>query len=377
MQHQVGGPHSLLEDLAAIISGGVQAITPEMSVHASLEAASSESMVMTTSDQVLERAEPVLHEDNKSQGEPTSGGHKALAALAARLVLGRNVSLLLLAMVEGREMISEPNMMQQLSLTQMHEASLRCRLGALILKKRAAAETEPRGKRAELEQMATNVLDTGFNLHLLLHELIDFQNFHKEAMRVAPFNPFDEEDNPLSSVPKLAEEVEKKLTWEKLQELAGAARQELAGVAVPKRKGSWRAEALEYFEAYTARVEIVNSDGELERVYFHYPEMCELLTQESRHDVLWGVDRETPGKALIEFFYKADSLHLEMKHQQWLRRFYAWRVLSSYKETIIHGSFWLAVVQNAMLMMRLSTEDMQRTEYLAIGNTILYLGVLL
>ena len=60
-----------------------------------------------------------------------------------------------------------------------------------------------------------------------------------------------------------------------------------------------------------------------------------------------------------------------MKHQSFLRQFAVWRVLSSYKNTIIHGSFWLAVVQNFMLMMRLSTEDMKRTEYLATGNTVL------
>ena len=48
-----------------------------------------------------------------------------------------------------------------------------------------------------------------------------------------------------------------------------------------------------------------------------------------------------------------------------------WRVLSAYKGTLVTGSFWLAVVQNVMLMLRLSMEDMRSTEDLAIGNTIL------
>ena len=48
---------------------------------------------------------------------------------------------------------------------------------------------------------------------------------------------------------------------------------------------TWRSEALAEFNRYVARVEIVNEADELERVYFRYPAMCELLTLESRQQV--------------------------------------------------------------------------------------------
>ena len=98
-------------------------------------------------------------------------------------------------------------MLQQLSLTQVHEASLRCRIGALAVEKRAAAAPELHNERGELEKLASSILDTGFNLHLLLLQLVDFQRFHEEALLVDKFNPFSQVDNPLfgsnSSVPKI------------------------------------------------------------------------------------------------------------------------------------------------------------------------------
>ena len=201
---------------------------------------------------------------------------------AARLAVGRNASLLLLAMVEGTDGMAEPLMLQQLNFAQLHEASLCCQLGSVVLTQRAAAQ-ELHGQRKKLEKMSSEVLDTGFNLHLLMLQLVDFQQFHEELLRdERRVNPFDDAHDRTPD-------------------------RELRESEMDQQK---RAEALAHLNAYSARVEIVNGAGELERVYFRCPYMCELLTLESRHDLLWGVDRETPGKAVIEFFYAADGLHL-------------------------------------------------------------------
>ena len=59
-------------------------------------------------------------------------------------------------------------------------------------------------------------------------------------------------------------------------------------------------QAVAHFEQYVARVEIKNGLGQLERVYFRFPAFCLLLTEESKQEILWGVDRNTPGKQIQE-----------------------------------------------------------------------------
>jgi len=47
-----------------------------------------------------------------------------------------------------------------------------------------------------------------------------------------------------------------------------------------------------------ARCEIVTASGALERVYFRIPSFCQTLTRESKDELLWGVDRDTPGRQI-------------------------------------------------------------------------------
>ena len=77
--------------------------------------------------------------------------------------------------------------------------------------------------------------------------------------------------------------------------------------------------AREYYDGYTAHVEIVNSQGELERVQFRFPTFCTFLSNDSKQKLLWGVDRDTPGAALYEFFQETTALHAEMKHLEKLQ----------------------------------------------------------
>ena len=66
------------------------------------------------------------------------------------------------------------------------------------------------------------------------------------------------------------------------------------------------------------RVEIVNTDGQLERVYFRLPKHSLYLTQQSKDQLLWGVDRDTPGEQIQQFLDAVHGLRLEMRHEQWL-----------------------------------------------------------
>ena len=63
---------------------------------------------------------------------------------------------------------------------------------------------------------------------------------------------------------------------------------------------------LEHLHTLVARVEIVNASNELERVYFRVPAYCLLLSDESKQRLLWGVDRDTPGKQIQEFLAAAE-----------------------------------------------------------------------
>ena len=55
-------------------------------------------------------------------------------------------------------------------------------------------------------------------------------------------------------------------------------------------------------QPHVARCEIVNGSGELEQIYFRFPEYCLLLPKGTRQNLLWEVDRETPGKQIKDFF---------------------------------------------------------------------------
>ena len=57
---------------------------------------------------------------------------------------------------------------------------------------------------------------------------------------------------------------------------------------------------LEFYTEYTARIEIINGLGLLERVHFRVPAVCKLLTEETKEQKMLVVDRVTPGRNLDE-----------------------------------------------------------------------------
>ena len=85
-----------------------------------------------------------------------------------------------------------------------------------------------------------------------------------------------------------------------------------------------------YFTAMTGRIEI-SRDSNLERVYFRIPEICLNLSEATKKQVLWTVDRDTPAARISSFFSMADDVLFEMKYSD---LHFSERVLRDAKRTL-------------------------------------------
>jgi len=77
--------------------------------------------------------------------------------------------------------------------------------------------------------------------------------------------------------------------------------------------------ALDYYATHTAQIEIVRSDRTLEQIVFPIPEICEYLTEETRHRVYMTAERDDQNSKVTDFFSRTDTLFAEMKWQKKLR----------------------------------------------------------
>jgi len=77
--------------------------------------------------------------------------------------------------------------------------------------------------------------------------------------------------------------------------------------------------ALDYYAKHTGQIEIVRHDRTLEQIVFPIPEICEYLTEETRHRVYMTAERDDQNSKVTDFFSRTDSLFAEMKWQKKLR----------------------------------------------------------
>jgi len=111
--------------------------------------------------------------------------------------------------------------------------------------------------------------------------------------------------------------------------------------------------ALEFYSRFVGSVEIVNAEGELERVFFRFPYYCRSLPPERRHRLVWTeLDRETPGAQLQGFIEAADDLQFQMKYAEWLSHNRLWSLLMNHKRKAFNSMFGLALVVNLSLIVR-------------------------
>ncbi|KHJ86636.1 hypothetical protein OESDEN_13605 [Oesophagostomum dentatum] len=86
-----------------------------------------------------------------------------------------------------------------------------------------------------------------------------------------------------------------------------------------ERKPSKTRNALSFYKAHTAQIEIVRQDRTLERVVFPIHEICSFLTKETKQTVYYNTERDNQGSKVTEFFDQWPALYQEMKWQRKLQ----------------------------------------------------------
>eukprot|EP00299_Pterocystis_sp_00344_P013936 c6880_g1_i1.p1 GENE.c6880_g1_i1~~c6880_g1_i1.p1 ORF type:complete len:942 (-),score=263.87 c6880_g1_i1:54-2879(-) len=99
----------------------------------------------------------------------------------------------------------------------------------------------------------------------------------------------------------------------------------------------------------TGKVEIVCNTS-LIRIFFPIPRICNDLTEKTKTDMLWSIDRTSPDMKVTDFTEQFELLEAEMNHQQNLKHHIWFRVLHRLyvpQQTLM---FLLAVVINILLL---------------------------
>jgi len=114
--------------------------------------------------------------------------------------------------------------------------------------------------------------------------------------------------------------------------------------------------AVEFFTTNAGSIEI-KWDDKLERVYFPIPPICQYLTEASRQRVLWGVNRESPGEKMMDFFTFTEELKAEMMHLEKMSTFQSISFISRNFESLKAVMLYLAFLINALLLYDVRTKD--------------------
>ncbi|XP_044006892.1 inositol 1,4,5-trisphosphate receptor isoform X3 [Aphidius gifuensis] len=77
--------------------------------------------------------------------------------------------------------------------------------------------------------------------------------------------------------------------------------------------------ALKYYATHTAQIEIVRHDRTLEQIVFPIPEICELITIDTKMKVFNTAELDDQGSKVSDFFERTEDMFNEMKWQKKLR----------------------------------------------------------
>ncbi|XP_011870191.1 PREDICTED: inositol 1,4,5-trisphosphate receptor isoform X8 [Vollenhovia emeryi] len=105
--------------------------------------------------------------------------------------------------------------------------------------------------------------------------------------------------------------------------------------------------ALEYYASHTAQIEIVRHDRTLEQIVFPIPEICELITVDTKIRVLNTTERDDQGSKVSDFFERTEDMFNEMKWQKKLRGQPLLFWMSSYM------SLWSNILFNCAVLINL------------------------
>lgn len=77
--------------------------------------------------------------------------------------------------------------------------------------------------------------------------------------------------------------------------------------------------ALKYYSEHTGQIEVVRSDRTMEQIVFPIPEICEYLTDKTKHRVFVTAERDDQNSKVTDFFHQHEKLYAEMLWQKKLR----------------------------------------------------------
>ncbi|XP_011161060.1 inositol 1,4,5-trisphosphate receptor isoform X2 [Solenopsis invicta] len=121
--------------------------------------------------------------------------------------------------------------------------------------------------------------------------------------------------------------------------------------------------ALEYYASHTAQIEIVRHDRTLEQIVFPIPEICELITTDTKIRVLNTTERDDQGSKVSDFFERTEDMFNEMKWQKKLRGQSMLFWMSSYM------SLWSNILFNCAVLINLIVAF-----FYPFGNSVLELS---
>lgn len=87
-----------------------------------------------------------------------------------------------------------------------------------------------------------------------------------------------------------------------------------------KSKDSQDNEALAYYAAHTAQIEIIREDRAMEQIVFPVPTVCEYLTEETKQRIFLTTEKDEQNSKITGFFEEIDAMWNEMKWQRKLRQ---------------------------------------------------------
>ena len=100
----------------------------------------------------------------------------------------------------------------------------------------------------------------------------------------------------------------------------------------------------------TASVEVL-WNGSINRVFFHIPSVCHLLSKQSKDQLVVDVDRRTQELKLIDFLDRAEKLYQEVVHQRSLVEMgIAWVFSIQNQNYVTWAAFILAMTQNVLFL---------------------------
>lgn len=89
--------------------------------------------------------------------------------------------------------------------------------------------------------------------------------------------------------------------------------------------------------------QIVRHDRTLEQIVFPIPEICELITLDTKIRVLNTAERDDQGSKVSEFFERTEDMFNEMKWQKKLRGTFL--IILTYKYSLFFSTFIIFIHQ--------------------------------